>query len=397
MAGLRWLFVTTDYPWPLNHGTRLRVYHFSRTLAAMGDEVSVLSYATEDAEGSRAYEGAGVEMRMVEGRVRQRGEGRCFFGPYVYDPNFGERLEAISGGYDVVVLVRPGVIQYAREARGAGCVVADMVDDAIVAERGSLWSDFRVGVFFRRLKFLVGEYVYEKRFARGIDSFIFVSERDSMSFGRRHGGVKVVTIPNGVDAGYFGSGLDQEEEGRATVMFLGNMDHPPNEAGARYLLDEIGPKIAERVPEVEFLIVGSNPSEAIRGKRGKNVCVTGWVEDVRFYFRRSTVVLLPMQTGTGIKNKLLEAWASGKAVVGTSLACQGVPARDGENILMGETAGELADATVRLLEDESLRKKIGAAGRATVEERLTWEKMGEELRGKILNRQDAKKRRGEKV
>jgi glycosyltransferase involved in cell wall biosynthesis len=102
------------------------------------------------------------------------------------------------------------------------------------------------------------------------------------------------------------------------------------------------------------------------------VKVTGWVEDIRPLLWASTVVLLPMRTGTGIKNKLLESWAAGIGTVVTPLACQGVPARDGENLLIGQTSEELAEQTLRLLTDSVLRQKLAEEGRATVAKNLTW-------------------------
>jgi glycosyltransferase involved in cell wall biosynthesis len=347
----------------------------------MGEEVSILSHEPEDADSRRAYEEVGVKiLEGVKGKVPERGPSRCFFGPYVYDEMLGRRLGEVAGEYDVVVLVRPAMIQYVREASSATCVMADMVDDAILAERRELKSSFSPMCFFRRLKFLAGEYFFEKRYVGGIDPFIFVSEEDRLSFHRHHSTRHGVTIPNGVDTKYFSSSDERgSDQAGPTVMFLGNMVHSPNEEAALYLLDEIAPRIEMRVPSVKFVIVGSHPSKAMLARAGKNICITGWVADVRPYLRQASVVLLPMVSGTGIKNKLLEAWASGAAVVGSELVCQGVPAREGENILVGRTAAELADAAVRLIEDEDLRQRVGRQGRLTVEAQLTWETMAKKL------------------
>ena len=100
-------------------------------------------------------------------------------------------------------------------------------------------------------------------------------------------------------------------------------------------------------------------------------------------WRRPDVVLLPMTSGTGIKNKLLEAWASGVAVVATPLACQGIPATDGENLLLGSDPAELAAAALRLLQDPELRTAIAAEGRRVVEARQTWRMMADGLRGAV--------------
>jgi glycosyltransferase involved in cell wall biosynthesis len=380
--GLRWLFATTDFPWPLNHGTWLRIYHLTRMLRALGEDVSVLSYEAADAAGVQAYDRVDVKhVGGLKGDAPSRGRSRCFLGPYVFDANLADRLKEIAGDYDVVVLVRPNMLQYAREAAAAGCVISDMVDDAVLEEWRRFKTDFSPIRCFRRAKFLAGELLYEKQFIQGIHSFVFVSDQDNRNFVQRYPDKHVVTIPNGVDVSYFSSvGECAGDRKHPAVMFLGNMSHPPNEEAAMYLLGEVAPRIENEIKDVRFLIVGSNPSGALLAMAKENVCVTGWVEDVRPYLREASVVLLPMQTGTGIKNKLLEAWASGMAVVCSPLACQGVPVREGENMLVGRTASKLAEATVRLIRDEKLRRKIGSGGQRTVQEKLAWETMAQELR-----------------
>jgi len=135
-----------------------------------------------------------------------------------------------------------------------------------------------------------------------------------------------------------------------------------------------------REPGAKVVIVGASPPEAIRKFHGGNVEVTGWVDDVRPKLWQATVVVLPMRIGTGLKNKLLEAWAARRAVVATPRACQGVPARDGENLLLGRSPQALADAAVRLLRDAPLRGRLAQAGQKTVVTQFTWSAAADALR-----------------
>jgi glycosyltransferase involved in cell wall biosynthesis len=109
------------------------------------------------------------------------------------------------------------------------------------------------------------------------------------------------------------------------------------------------------------------------------VNVTGWVPDLRPLLWAATVVTLPMRIGTGIKNKLLEAWSAGAAVVATPLACQGVPAEDEQNLLLGRTPAELAGQIVRLIRQGDLRARLGQAGQALVRRQFTWAAMAQRL------------------
>ena len=347
----------------------------SRVLRERGDESAVLSY-NGCPEGADQYGKNGVGLAPgPKGVPPSQGRARCGLGPYPYDERLAECVRREARKYDVVVLVNAETLQYSPEAAGGGCVIANLADDPILEIRRRLWRDAHPVRWARHVKFMVGERLYEKTFIGPVGLATFVSEEDAGSFARRHPGKRAAFIPNGVDAEYFSRPLGQMGAcgGAPTIMFLGNMGHVPNKDAALFLIQDVAPRVWRRIPEARFVIVGCNPHRTIRRLAGPRVEVTGFVRDTRPLLWAATVVMIPMRIGTGIKNKLLEAWASGAAVVATGRACQGIPAEEGRNLLLGNSAQELADAAVRVLEDDGLRKELGARGKATVEQRLTWE------------------------
>jgi len=379
---MNWLLATAEFPWPLNHGTWLRVFHLAKALRECGDEVSIFSFEGTS-PGVEKYREYGVTI--IEGPHKtplRCGKARCYLGPYAYDPGLGDWIARLSNDYDVVVLVRPNMLQYAKEASGAGCVIADMVDDPFLEQLRGVHRDINPIRWLRQKKFLVGQQRYEKAFLNHVDYVIFVSEQDKANFMRRHTDADVVAVPNGVDLSYFERSDRQTISDNATlqVTFLGNLAHRPNQDAAQFLICQIAPLIWKKMPEVHFTILGSNPGPELQSLAGPQVHITGWVEDIRPILWNSTVVLLPMQSGTGIKNKLLESWAAGVGVVATPLACQGIPARDGQNLLVGTHPQELAEQTIRLLTDPALRRSLAEEGRLTVQQCLTWSGAGDMLR-----------------
>jgi polysaccharide biosynthesis protein PslH len=271
-----------------------------------------------------------------------------------------------------VVLARPFTLQYSQRALAAGRLVADFVDDPVLEEQRKLWHNLNPRHWLRRAAFLLRNRGFERRFLRGVGLVTFVSGQDARNFARRHPERKTIVAPNGVDVSYFAPPAAPAATLTPTVLFLGHLSHPPNADAASYLLRQIAPLIWAQEPRCKVVIVGSSPPEEIRGFHGGNVEITGWVEDVRPRLWRATAVLLPMRIGTGLKNKLLESWAAGRAVVATSRACQGVPGRDGENLLLADTPQGLADAAVKLLRDAPLRDRLGGAGRGIVSSQFTW-------------------------
>ncbi len=384
---INWLFVTSGFPWPLTNGTWLRVYHLTRTLLACGDRVSILSCDGEPSE-LQNYTQLGVRhIRCPRFHFGERGPSRCWFSPYIFDRLHAKFVAREAGNFDVVVLERPCMLQYSPEAAAAPCILADFGDDPILEERRKLTMELNPIRFARRVKFLLGEFRYETQYLKRVSASLFVTPEDTRNFARRHPGTRIACIPTAVDSDYFtrpARNLSSPDT-PPTVIFVGNMAHPPNADAALFLVRNIAPLVLQQRPDVQFIIAGANPSIELRKVVHPNIKITGYVPDMRQVLWSASVALLPMQIGTGIKNKLMESWAAELAVVATPLACQGVPARDEENILLGRSPIELAQKTLRLIYDSQLQRKIAQNGRLAVLEHLTWSASARLLRALVFD------------
>ncbi|MEO8029747.1 MAG: glycosyltransferase family 4 protein, partial [Gemmatimonadota bacterium] len=107
--------------------------------------------------------------------------------------------------------------------------------------------------------------------------------------------------------------------------------------------------------------------------------LTGYVQDVRPYVHDAGCFIVPLRIGGGTRLKILDAWAMGKAVVSTSIGCEGLRAVDGQNILIRDSPKEFAEAVALVLRDAALRQRLGAAARQTVEETYSWEVLSQPM------------------
>ena len=152
------------------------------------------------------------------------------------------------------------------------------------------------------------------------------------------------------------------------------MDYYANIEGVKYFVEHVLPLIHMQEPRAEFMIVGSNPTEEVQalGRRA-NVTVTGFVDDVRPYLQAATVCVAPLRIARGVQNKVLEAMATGKAIVATPEVAAGLKVTDGEHMLIGKSPQQLSHHIVTLIRDEALRTELGEGARSFVEEHHDWE------------------------
>lgn len=223
------------------------------------------------------------------------------------------------------------------------------------------------------------------------DAHAVCSERERQSLASRAPGARIEVIPNGVDVEYYSEGSGRgERDDRNAVLFVGSMDYGPNIEGAVLLVREVWPVLRARHPHLRLLLVGSRPAPEVRSlAQVPGVTVTGTVEDVRSYYREASAAVVPLRVGGGTRLKIMEAMACGVPVVSTTLGAEGLGVEHGRDLLIADTAAEMAAAVASLVNDAALAGSLAEAGRALVRERYDWPISGARLRslyGEILGR-----------
>ena len=189
-------------------------------------------------------------------------------------------------------------------------------------------------------------------------------------------GAAVSVIPNGVDTRRF----QPRFGGRGGLVFVGGYTWFPNRDGMRWFAEEILPLIRRKLPEVAVTWVGRAPESVRREFQTRfDIQLTGYVENIQPYVGKASVFIVPLRVGSGTRLKILDAWAMGKALVSTSVGCEGLEARHQENILIRDTPEAFAEGVTRLLSDTDGRSRLEHAARETAERLYDWEVIGEEL------------------
>jgi glycosyltransferase involved in cell wall biosynthesis len=180
---------------------------------------------------------------------------------------------------------------------------------------------------------------------------------------------RVSVYPNAIPAVTLPPRTDED-----AIVFSGNMEYHPNISAVRFFSREVWPRLRERWPGLVWRLVGKNPHAIERYVRADSrIKVSGPVPDAVQEIARAKVAVVPLLAGSGTRFKILEAWAAGTPVVSTTLGAEGLLARQGENVLIADTAGAMAEAVSRLLASPQNARELGLAGRRQLERSFTWD------------------------
>jgi len=186
-------------------------------------------------------------------------------------------------------------------------------------------------------------------------------------------------VENGTDCSYFSPNENLEIPN--SIVFAGSLNWYPNQAALRFFGEQVWPILKKNHPGIRLTVAGMSPPLWISdwaAKDGSTEVVPS-PEDIRPWIHRAAVFVCPIQDGGGTKLKILDALAMGKAVVSTTFAIEGLRVVPGEHLLVADSPADFAEATTRLLRDESLRKRLSRAGRQFVEAEYSWTSIGRQL------------------
>jgi hypothetical protein len=358
--------VTKFVPWPADSGGKQRSLAIAQELALHGD---VTLCAFEDAS-SRPEELSrqGIQVRAVPwgpraskvvagfARTRSVTAGR-FWDRALRD----EVRAAAAAGVDHLQVEYTQMSPYARGVETRRRIL-DMhnVESALMASyasarRGPARLLYLEAAALRRL---------ERRAVGAFDMIAVVSDADARLLPTS----KAIVAPNG----WVPSDAPLPPATEPIAAFVALMGWAPNEDAALWLSRAIWPLVRARVPDAKLLLVGRDPSDAVRGQARPGVEVTGTVPDVRPYLQRARIGLAPLRAGGGSRLKVLESLDAGRPVVATAKGIEGLDDLVGNGVVVADEPAQLAAAIAELLTDPARAESIGLEGRAAVADRHSW-------------------------
>lgn len=165
------------------------------------------------------------------------------------------------------------------------------------------------------------------------------------------------------------------------LTFVGKLDTIPNARAVRYIAERMYPDILAQCPRTTFFIIGQHHEKLVDFKRERMV-LTGFVStrkdvhpNMADYLSASDIVLIPLDSGSGTRLKILEAAACSRAIVSSKIGAEGLEFVDGEEILLTKDVdSEFIQSVLRVIADPALRKSLGERARQKVLARYSWER-----------------------
>jgi sugar transferase (PEP-CTERM/EpsH1 system associated) len=381
------LFLTSRIPYPPHRGDKLKIWNLMNQLSRR-HEIYLLTFVKNEAENA-----AMSRLREVCKDVRTvrlpvyRSLLNCLLAAPNKEPfqvHYYRSAQMANAVQEEIARIKPDVIHthlirmadYTASQQSVP-VVLDMTDAVSLylarfrdAQRNPLAKWF-LGMELKRM-------VRYESIIESFDRGLVCSDTDREFLLRRNPNLPLSVLPNGVDLQVFSSNGPPVPD-PARIIFTGNMSYFPNVDAAYYLVRDILPKIQKSVPAAKVYIVGQNPSSGVRSLAGRDVVVTGFVDDIRAEYLKSAVAVSPVRFGAGTLNKVLEPLALGVPVVTSSMGLEGLLLEAGSDLLVADDAENFAALVTRLLLNKDERMSMAARASAKVRARFSWEKIARGL------------------
>lgn len=376
------LIVLSRFPFPLYKGDKLRAFYqikelsmkFSIELVCLSDvkvsesqKLQLVPYCTNI--HIIQLNKLGIALRLIQGLK----SNLPYQVHYFYSKKAQEKIDSI------VEQTQPKHI-YCQLIRTAEyikkySVIPKTIDymDALSLgmqrriNTGNFLSNWFIKQEFKRLN------LYEKYCYNYFDSHTTISEVDAAHISKN----PITVVRNGVLLDFFKPNYTPNK--KYDLVFTGNMSYAPNVAAALVLANEIMPELIQINPSIKLLIAGINPDKKVKQLANKNITVSGYIPDIRDAYNQSKIFVAPMQLGSGLQNKLLEAMAMEMPCISSDICNASLSAENQKHIILCKHPKEYVIAIKKLLDSPSYCEQIGTNARQFIENHYSWKQATQPL------------------
>lgn len=383
------LILTPDIPYPTASGAAIRNYGIIRGLADEGHHLTLLTFVESDVNktGNPLYQicddvytvalpiRSKIE-RIIKLIITSKADIELRLANTEFEQKLIELLQ--NNSYDIIQFSGIELGSYLATIQD-NQTTAKVIYDALNAEaelQRVIYQIDRKNV--KRLPIAIYSYIqakrikhFEKQICQTVDGVIAVSEEDR-DFLTQHRGAPIFVMSNGIFVDEYRPPPNNMKN-LNQLVFTGKMDYRPNVDAIEWFATAILPKIREQKPDTILTIVGRNPHPRIQPyAEQEHITITGWVDSVQPYLHSATIFIVPLRMGSGTRLKILEAMASGCAVVSTSIGAAGLNQDVKQAMQIVDNDSEFIQTVVSLLDNTQRRQDFGQQALQQVRQDYDW-------------------------
>ncbi|MEW5976915.1 MAG: glycosyltransferase family 4 protein [Acidobacteriota bacterium] len=383
---MRVLFLSQLLPLPLDAGPKIRAYYVLRYLAEAGHEVTLLSFLRpSDTEQEicqlRRFCASVETVPLARSRTRDLRYGiqSCFSStPFLVlrdqQPLMERRLEEIAElrSWDAFHVDQLWMAPYVVKSNRPALTVLDQHNAVFTIPRQMAKHSKNPLVRTLLRNESCKLEMYERRTCDDFDNVVWVSDEDRKALRTSQGASRSrdMVIPIATDPS---ARLRVKRTQPFRITFLGGMHWPPNSDGVTWFAEKVWPTVARTIPSAVFTVIGKAPPAKLRSSvLGSRIETTGYVSQLQGYLAETSVFVVPLHSGAGMRVKVLDAWCWGLPVVSTSVGAEGLRAVHRENLLIADAPESFAASVISVFQSSQIANRLSDGGRATVEAVYDW-------------------------
>jgi glycosyltransferase involved in cell wall biosynthesis len=391
MEKRRILFICNKSPWPEKEGGSIAMNRLIEGLADAGNKVKVLAvnsekYHVNPEDIPADYRSkTGIELVPVDLTVKLFPAFFNLFSQESYHVRrfislaFRKKLIEIlqKETFDVVqmetLFMAPYIDTVHRYSRAKIVLRAHNIEHLIWKRMAGATRNPLKKLYLRHLFTTLEKY--EKQVLDHFDAILPITEKDALFF-RTYCHKPVKTIPFGIDLRNYSPATTPAEH---ALFHIGAMNWMPNEEGISWFLKEVWPALLQKYPGIKLYLAGRAMPAWLKNLEQKNVTIVGEVPDARRFILSKSIAIAPLFSGSGVRIKIIESMALGKAVISTTLGAEGISCTHGKDIVLADTAGAFADAVGELFAHPEKAAELGKNARKLIETQHDNRKIIDEL------------------
>lgn len=374
------LILCNKSPWPKREGGPIAMFAMISGLIQAGHSVKVLAANTikytvdqdtipADFKAKTQIEFVDIDLSVtVPGALFNFFSGKSYHVTRFHTKAFAQKITDIlrKDSYDIIQLETLQMATYLDVLRKYS--KAPVVLRAHNIEH-KIWQRIAENCPnpFKRF-YLNHLYQSLRRFEIGIlnkmDGIIAITPVDARNLDRLSHSTNIISIPFGINLESLSESPVQPEE--ASLFHIGSMNWYPNEESIKWLISEVWPSVTKKLPGIELHLAGRYMPDWLLKLTVPRIIVDGEVPDVWEYMQKYSIMVVPLFSGSGIRIKIVEAMAAGKAIITTAIGAEGINYENGQHLLIAKDARSFTDAIVKLCNEKALRDSLGKNARMLI-------------------------------